>query len=281
MRGDSFYKRMWNSIYPIIIFMGITLITEFVYMMIVMAVGQMMGYSISMELLYDAVYSHGMLITIIIDLAAACILMFFYQKDKKRIHVPKMQWNVFHVVLLMIMGVAACFGINFTMDILQLNVIFESEANELSSILYSESLVIQLLAMVIAAPLAEELVFRGLIFKRARTYSKFLAASLLTAMLFGLYHGNMLQFIYAFVVSWILTLVYEQFLSLKFCVLVHAVMNATSVWASNSVWFENLVLNEWQYLALTFAADMITILCVLLLLGPMAPKAQNKEEKLK
>lgn len=275
MRSDGFFMRAWKIIYPMLIIMLLMETVVTIYMLIVALVGNLQGYSMGTDMLMDAVAQHNMFLVGISEMAAACILVYFYQKDKKVIHVKANKFHIVHIFLLIILSIAACLGINFTMDILQLNVIFASTANEISSTLYSEPIWVQVISMVVMAPLAEELAFRGLIFKRTRTYTKFLAASLLTAMLFGLYHGNVLQFIYAFLVSWILTLVYEQFLSLKFCILVHAVMNATSVFASNSIWFQDLEWNNWQYLAITFAADMIAILCILLLLGPLGPKEEE------
>lgn len=275
MRSDGFFMRAWKLIYPMLTIMLLLEVVVTIYMVIVALVGNIQGYPMSPNMLLNAVAQRNMFLVGISELAAACILFYFYQKDKKVIHVKANKFHIGHILLLIILSIAACLGINFTMDILQLNVIFSSTANEVSSALYSESIWVQVISMVVMAPLAEELAFRGLVFKRARTYTKFLAASLLTAILFGLYHGNVLQFIYAFLVSWILTLVYEQFLSLKFCILVHAVMNATSVFASNSIWFQNLEWNSWQYIAVTFAADMIAILCILLLLGPLGPKEEE------
>ncbi len=54
---------------------------------------------------------------------------------------------------------------------------------------------------VVLAPLTEEVLFRGLIRTELRTHMKPRAAALLGALLFGLYHGNISQGIYAFLLA--------------------------------------------------------------------------------
>jgi len=51
------------------------------------------------------------------------------------------------------------------------------------------------------SPVAEELIFRGVIYKYARRYAPYLITNLLQAALFGIYHGNIVQGIYAFLLG--------------------------------------------------------------------------------
>lgn len=58
-------------------------------------------------------------------------------------------------------------------------------------------------------PLIEELVFRQFLYKRLRKIKGALFAAIASAALFGLYHMNLVQFIYAFFMGLFICLVYE------------------------------------------------------------------------
>lgn len=51
---------------------------------------------------------------------------------------------------------------------------------------------------IITAPLSEELVFRGVILKKSEQVMPFVVANILQSLLFGLFHMNLVMFIYTF-----------------------------------------------------------------------------------
>ena len=81
-----------------------------------------------------------------------------------------------------------------------------------------------LLGGCILGPLCEELLFRGLLAKRLARYGQ-KPAALVSALLFGLYHANLSQFCYAFLLG--LLLAYAMFYTgkLKTSVLLHILFN--------------------------------------------------------
>ena len=94
---------------------------------------------------------------------------------------------------------------------------------------YGTSIALQLLVTVVLAPLTEELLFRGLIRAELRTHMKPRTAALMGALLFGMYHGNISQGMYAFFLALCLELVCEWSSSLLPAVCMHAGANAASV----------------------------------------------------
>lgn len=86
----------------------------------------------------------------------------------------------------------------------------------------------RILCYEIVAPISEELVFRQVIYKRLRGISPVWAAVLISALLFGLYHGNLVQGIYAFIMGCLLALVYEWTGSFVAPVLFHMIANHLS-----------------------------------------------------
>lgn len=82
---------------------------------------------------------------------------------------------------------------------------------------------------VIFAPFSEELIFRGVTLRQARRALPFWAANLLQAFLFGAYHMNMMQGIYAFCLGLILGYICERGGSIYHSLLLHLLFN---LWAA-------------------------------------------------
>ena len=68
----------------------------------------------------------------------------------------------------------------------------------------------QLLVIGFLMPIAEEMMFRGLIFERLSHYGNEKAGIILTSILFGVYHGTMIQMLYAFVFSLLMLYAYKR-----------------------------------------------------------------------
>lgn len=82
---------------------------------------------------------------------------------------------------------------------------------------------------VILGPIAEELVFRGLTLYFAEKFTKrFWLANILQAALFGLFHMNLIQGIYAFALGLIMGWIYKSFHSLYASILFHVAFNGLS-----------------------------------------------------
>lgn len=102
---------------------------------------------------------------------------------------------------------------------------------------------LSVLVTVVLAPLAEELLFRGVTLKKAQKFMPFLAANILQALLFGIYHGNLIQGTYAFVLGLVLGFTAEYFHSIGASVLLHAFVNGSAelLGLLPEAWVTNLV----------------------------------------
>ncbi|MCC8029285.1 MAG: CPBP family intramembrane metalloprotease [Lachnospiraceae bacterium] len=88
---------------------------------------------------------------------------------------------------------------------------------------------------VLLAPISEELIFRGLIFRHARYALPFWGANIWQALLFGLVHGNLLQGIYAFVMGLFLGFLCHRGRGIKYSIPVHIVYNVIGIWFSELI----------------------------------------------
>lgn len=95
--------------------------------------------------------------------------------------------------------------------------------------LFSGTLWQQFLLMGLAAPLSEELLFRGILFERLRVALPFFWAALGSASFFGLVHVNWAQGMYAALMGLVLAWLYEKKGRLREPVLFHSMANLTSL----------------------------------------------------
>lgn len=102
------------------------------------------------------------------------------------------------------------------------------EYDALMETLLGGSVWLSLFVTVILAPLAEELLFRGVTMRKAEKIMPFMAANILQAILFGIYHGNLIQGTYAFAMGLILGFVVEYFHSIWASILLHAFVNGSA-----------------------------------------------------
>ena len=98
--------------------------------------------------------------------------------------------------------------------------------------IYGPSLLFQAVAVGAVIPTAEELVFRGLGFKALRRRYPFWVAACLSAAVFGVYHGNVLQAVYGFIMGIVLAWEAEVKETVRAPIVTHMAANITSVLAT-------------------------------------------------
>lgn len=91
-----------------------------------------------------------------------------------------------------------------------------------------------LLLYGVISPLAEEIVFRGLVFNRMRRYVPHMAAVVVSGILFGIYHGNVVQGIYGGCMGILMAYLYERMHGFFMPCLFHATANIAVYAAAQS-----------------------------------------------
>ena len=94
--------------------------------------------------------------------------------------------------------------------------------------IFAGSLVLQAIGVCIAAPAAEEVIFRGMIFGRLKTILNVPISVFLSALIFALYHGNFLQGLYAGYLGILLAYAAEKKGGLKASVFIHSGANTAA-----------------------------------------------------
>ena len=105
--------------------------------------------------------------------------------------------------------------------------IFTDYAKVIDNITTGNSILVILLT-VFLAPIGEELIFRGMVLHRANRYIPFLGANMMQAVLFGIYHGNVVQGVYAALLGFLLGVIYQKYRSIIAPILLHMLINASA-----------------------------------------------------
>ncbi|MCR5518586.1 MAG: CPBP family intramembrane metalloprotease, partial [Lachnospiraceae bacterium] len=137
------------------------------------------------------------------------------------------QRKVACLITAVIFGLLVCLMTNYLFDLTGLNRIPDvvpfnpfSDSNNAVYVVYS----------VLLAPVYEELVFRGFVYRRAREGGVEHGLSyLLSALLFALIHGDLIQGLYAFIIAFFLCMVYNKIRMLCAPILLHVSANALAM----------------------------------------------------
>ena len=154
------------------------------------------------------------------------LFFWLYRKDQNlwRKEKRKITWIQWIIVIVAAAGLNILFSALMSFLVLDYGITSESQDALLSS-----RMLFQILGMGIAVPVTEELIFRGLVYRKLERYVSVKKAVLLGAAIFAVYHGNLLQILFAFPMGIILNLLYHRFEDLRVPVLFHAVSNLMAV----------------------------------------------------
>ncbi len=189
---------------------------------------------VSLDKLIKNLLSDGdlvMTVTLIGTTGVAIVFVLWYRlvfakkisSDAKKSYSPR---NVISIVLI---GIFLQFSVSLILTlVLPLFGNISSEYDELTSALTSASPLITALAIGVAAPIAEECVFRGCVLRTLNKQFPFFVANLIQAMLFGLYHMNLVQGIYTFVIGLLLGYVVHRTKRIIPAMFLHSALNLSS-----------------------------------------------------
>ncbi len=100
----------------------------------------------------------------------------------------------------------------------------EPVTNAIIEVASGISPLVSMLIMVLLAPIAEELIFRKMLIDRVVRYGEGCAV-LLSGVMFGLFHGNLNQFAYAFTLGVFFGFIYVKTGKIVYTILMHMVVN--------------------------------------------------------
>lgn len=129
-----------------------------------------------------------------------------------------------NIVLAVILAASSSVGLNVLLTLtgfVQISEVYRDVARQQYGVIFGIGAVL----FGLISPITEEIVFRGLVFNRMRRYYPTMVAIVMSGVLFGVYHGNLVQGVYGGCMGILLAYAYERMRSFLVPCLFHATAN--------------------------------------------------------
>ncbi len=264
-------KRVWRTVYPLLVWFLAQTVIQYIYLLVKAfeyvgvigieafnALENPDQFNELMDYLLDVTTKDALVLTLVCNVVTIAVLAVFYFFDKNKwdklnpLHLKSVR-NPLQYVLNSSVAVSCCIGFNIIVSLIAAIAIsmFGEQVmqsyDSVASAIDSAPMWLQILTVVISAPVCEELLMRGLIYKRLRSFMKPVFSALISSAIFGVIHGNWVQFVYAFAVGFIAAYVYEYTRNLFAPILFHMVANGISTLASTNLlapYFDTMMFGE-------------------------------------
>lgn len=170
-----------------------------------------------------------------------------FQKDKLEIENNSGKVTLKDGFRILILGVFSCIAWNVLILGAGLQEVSSGYQNVAESISQSP-LWIQFFGLGVIAPIMEELLYRGILYQRMRQYVSPGIAIIFSSVVFGILHGNLVQFIFAAGLGILLAGVYEKYQNILMAFELHIAINLTSLCMTWLGGFEKIISGEMVWL---------------------------------
>ena len=268
----KFLKTLWSIVWPLAVYLLLAVIIEIIHSLILVfknyyATGELNIDSIIYQAINESLGS-----TAIVSAISILIFIFVIRGDRKR-HAGDPEIEHADITFpAIIAAIGGCLVGNY---VLAVSGIMEAdEAFDLvNEVIMSASVWMQILTAVILAPICEELLFRGIIYKRVEYSYGFWPAAIVSSLIFGAMHGNISQFIYASALGMLFAFAYRKSGKLWVCILMHLIANAASlVFESFSMLFEDYAVVE----TIQIVVGAVLLIAGLIMMIKRSPKPKNR-----
>ena len=137
------------------------------------------------------------------------------------------KWKLSKLLLFVMLAIGLMMLGNLVSQIMQILVGIitgHQMTNPLDSILNADNIFGSIFMVVIIAPFVEEFLFRKVLIDRVRVYGDKVTI-LLSGILFGLFHGNLFQVVYAMLLGMLLAYIYLKSGRIAYCIGIHMIVN--------------------------------------------------------
>ena len=216
----KFFYTLWVCLYPIIIYSAVQLMIMTVAMVAFMVSGVT-----DYHKLMDLVIPYTLPLTAVSAVITFVPMILFYYFDKKKGR-GFIESNAKPLDFLMaaLGGAGIAIVLNVIIGISGLANL-DTSFMEVSEAISSPPFPVILLCAGVIAPIIEELIFRGLVFNRIKYNYNAVAAIIISAIVFGIYHGNLTQGVYATLLGLCLAYVYNKTENLLVPICIHISAN--------------------------------------------------------
>lgn len=224
-------KGIWKAIAYFVLYFGLTMISQALLSIVFCAIGAAKGLN-DETLIMEFANNNILGMTVISGILTVLVLFLVFKLRKKQV---KQEWKLNHFKIKNVaLSSVMAFSFSFLFALCTYNTSMENSLmisksvnfyNEIVPLLGTIMMVVNLL---IIAPVAEEIVFRGIVYTRIEKTTNVITAIIVSAILFGLMHfmaGGIVLVIGATFMAFVFGYIFYKFRSLWVCIIAHAVAN--------------------------------------------------------
>ncbi len=227
--GDAIYK-VWRIVYPIFLHLGITTLVVSGLVLVAAVIGAFIDLPNGGNI-YDLVMDQMVLLTGIADAVVIPVAWLFMRGDERKrgsgsrkvCPLKRNKMGIKEIILISLLAIGIAQALNFLIALIPYRDAAYEETSE--EMFYRTGLLLQFIVIGVVGPISEELIFRGLVFRRVRDYAGFWPAALLSGVVFGIYHGNVTQGIFASIMGILFAMVYEHYGTIWASIIAHVANN--------------------------------------------------------
>ncbi len=228
-----FFLALIKGMLYVLLFFGLQLLVSVLYTIACALFSAYSGawYGLDMAaiqtMLTEQLLGSANLVTLIADSATLALIVLIIRAGGRRVkeHLQLIPMSIGGLWPCIALGVALSFVVTAAFEVLPIPESWMQQYEVAAEALEGGNAVVALLATVVVAPLAEEVVFRGMVYSRFRAGMSVLVALLLECALFAVMHGALLWIIYAFALAVVMTLLVETCGSLYASIAFHMAFN--------------------------------------------------------
>ena len=228
----NFFKQFGKAVCYLLLFVGMQFLVSFAFQFIFIfteafrlaAAGAEFDAQTLTEHVVEAIYAN---IGLILITLFALWLFFLIRKKKLTVEANLTPFPLRLLPLLLLLGLSLNVFVSFGLALLP-EWMLADYMQEVTGVFGSVTL-LTVAAQVVAAPVAEEVIFRGMIFSRMRKAVPVAAAAAVSSAAFGLVHGQILWMAYAFLLGLLFCAVAWKTDSVLAAVVLHMMFNLGGV----------------------------------------------------
>ena len=213
----KFFYTFGICLYPILIY---TAIQTSLGMFLAVVFGFFEG-ARDFNAIMDVLKENALVITAICAVVTSVVLSLFFHIDIKNGRIEKRgQIKAMDFIMAIVGGAGVSIALNIVIALTNMSG-KDTAFVEVSDMITSNPLFVTIICAGILIPIVEEILFRGLIFNRIKCQYNFVAGLLISSLLFGIYHGNIVQGIYATLLGIFLGFAYHKTKSILIPIFIH------------------------------------------------------------
>lgn len=222
-KNNSVFSCIWTVIYPILLYLFASFVVGFLAVFVLIPF-----YGVDANVITEKLNDNIMLVNIFCQVVCIALFLPIFLHSRKYFPKVKEKVSLKYILIsgIMVMGIGIISGVLSSL----LDVIFSNgDLQRVNSTIMSGGILVTFISTVILAPIMEELMLRGIILNKLLSKMNKWWAIVISALVFGFIHLNLVQGINAFILGIFLALAYVKCRSIIPCMIGHGLNNLLSV----------------------------------------------------